>query len=552
VDSEPRLRRHAPALSVFAVGLMITVVAAVFHMNGTERMQRAELQSITEDVAHDITRSIEEAETRVMALRAFFESSEFVSEMEFERFSTRLGASPGLAVVGYAVWVPAGALHSFEQDAISDRSWFRVQRLDDEVSEVDQHLIVWYATQYEILPHFLGLDLTADAVRSESLSTLEDHVTASRPTGIPGDRDGGNIDIYASVGGDSDESGVVFATVRLDEVLTESVERIGGGRLTASLTPADLESAEGATDIQGEVATRSGAWTLTVGSTSSEAEVWERALIVLFIGVVGSALVGFAVALASRSREKERQIATLTRVAADKDLFLASVSHELRTPLTSFLGLTSVVVDDWDSLAESDRREFIMMAHDQAIELSYLIEDLLTVGRMKAGALSYSTDVVSIGDEVARVVRAIDTKKRIEVRLAPVASEVSGDTLRVRQILRNLIVNGVRYGESFVEISSCRNGRRVEINVVSDGPPIAEERREHLFDPYQGRPGAAGTPGSIGLGLHISRNLAIGMGGELLYARRDRTNQFCLSLPSAEEPTPPFSRSASLVEKASQ
>jgi signal transduction histidine kinase len=108
-----------------------------------------------------------------------------------------------------------------------------------------------------------------------------------------------------------------------------------------------------------------------------------------------------------------------------------------------------------------------------------------------------------------------------------------GDDARVRQILRNLLTNAVRYGGPNVAIEAIPDGDGVAITVTDDGDGVPEEAWERIFEPYQRGHETPGLPGSVGIGLAISRQLASLMGGDLTYRFEDGLSLFRLTLRGA-------------------
>lgn len=107
------------------------------------------------------------------------------------------------------------------------------------------------------------------------------------------------------------------------------------------------------------------------------------------------------------------------------------------------------------------------------------------------------------------------------------------DPLRFRQIVRNLLSNATRYGGDKIWIEIEDRAETITVSVVDngDGVPVALEKR--IFEAYErGNHGAVAQPGSVGLGLAVSRRLADLMGGTLEYRRVDGTTRFELSLPA--------------------
>lgn len=118
-----------------------------------------------------------------------------------------------------------------------------------------------------------------------------------------------------------------------------------------------------------------------------------------------------------------------------------------------------------------------------------------------------------------------------DVELSGDSVRASADPVRVRQIVRNLISNAIRYGGDKIEISIGRKGSSTFTVVSDDGPAIEPGDVEAIFEPYQVATGSSPPFGSVGLGLPVSRQLARLMEGELLYRHSDGRSKFVLTLP---------------------
>ena len=225
-----------------------------------------------------------------------------------------------------------------------------------------------------------------------------------------------------------------------------------------------------------------------------------------------------------------RQVAALQRTLAEKDRFLASVSHELRTPLTAVVGIAEILASRINHFGKEDG-ELIQDVRSSAQDLETLVEDHLTSARLTAGALTVKRDQVDIDVIVARAVATTDRPNRLSIRIGELGA-CTGDPMRVRQIVRNLLNNAYRYATSRVEIRANNTSDRTVIEVYNDGPPISTDVVGTLFEPFvkEQRPG---QPESIGLGLSVSRKLAQRMGGDLVYTYADGVVKFSLSLPAA-------------------
>jgi signal transduction histidine kinase len=111
-----------------------------------------------------------------------------------------------------------------------------------------------------------------------------------------------------------------------------------------------------------------------------------------------------------------------------------------------------------------------------------------------------------------------------------------GDPIRIRQIIRNLIRNANRFAVSEIEVRAIRAGDLTTIVIVNDGEPVPVGVIGRLFDPFV-KGTNPGQPDTIGLGLFVSRDLAIRMGGALSYSFEHGKVMFSLSLPAADPVT---------------
>ena len=230
----------------------------------------------------------------------------------------------------------------------------------------------------------------------------------------------------------------------------------------------------------------------------------------------------------------ERQAAgeRLAALMKSKDDLLAAVSHELRTPLTAVLGLAQEL-QSADGLDPEERGQLLGLIVEQSRELAHLVEDLLVASRMETGQLKVAAERISLAEQTAQTLRGLPPPPGHTVE-PPAGDAVAwADGLRVRQILRNLLTNAFRYGGSHVQIGVEQQGATVALVVGDDGTGIPVHEEERIFQPYERAHQIPGKPGSLGLGLSVSRRLARLMGGELTY-QRGQPSSFVLVLPSGE------------------
>jgi signal transduction histidine kinase len=226
-------------------------------------------------------------------------------------------------------------------------------------------------------------------------------------------------------------------------------------------------------------------------------------------------------------RNEERRMSDMVRA---KNQFLASVSHEIRTPLTAILGFSRVLEED-PTLEEDDKRLMIASIVQHSQEVADLVEDLLVAARADMGQIEVANTTFDVVAQVRSTLTAGGSfTTDVSVETGPDPVRAVGDPARVRQIVRNLLTNAERYGGSLVTINITKVDDRVLVAVADDGPGLPRHEWDKIFEPYHRGHQTPGRPGSVGIGLAISRQLAELMGGTLTYKREETRSLFLLSL----------------------
>ncbi len=224
----------------------------------------------------------------------------------------------------------------------------------------------------------------------------------------------------------------------------------------------------------------------------------------------------------------------LEQLVRSKDEFIASISHELRTPLTVVAGMAHELQDQWDQFESDEIEELISLMVDQSDDMRNLIEDLLVAARADIGKVSVHMVPVDVPQAIDALLSALPPRNGAVINsdLHPVTAVA--DPTRVRQIVRNLLTNALRYGGPVIWVSAGVDDGRAFIRVHDNGPGIPPDRQDQIFEPYESVHQAVGMPGSVGLGLTISRKLARLMSGDLTYRIADGS-LFELSLELAPD-----------------
>jgi signal transduction histidine kinase len=228
----------------------------------------------------------------------------------------------------------------------------------------------------------------------------------------------------------------------------------------------------------------------------------------------------------------QREVETNHALLESKDALLASVSHELRTPLTGILGFAELVRDTGEDMEVSERQSMVGAIASEALDLSNLVEDLLTAAKSSAGKLTITPSPVELRSVVDRVLEAHAPvpPRTVQIRGDQVAAVA--DPARVRQVVRNLLTNAERYGGDSILITLRSDAEYAYVSVADNGAGVdSSEQAEAIFGAYQSAHRPDGRIASVGIGLTISRALARLMHGDLEYRREFGWTVFEFSVP---------------------
>ncbi len=228
-------------------------------------------------------------------------------------------------------------------------------------------------------------------------------------------------------------------------------------------------------------------------------------------------------------------IRQLERVRRD---FVANVSHELRTPVTVIQANAETLLDGALDKAEPARR-FTEGIYRNAERLGHLIADLLDLSRMEEGEIDLDArplEVAGLVDEVvADVQNYADEGEATVVSELERGHEVLADEDALRRVLTNLLENALKYGgeDVSVHIRGRYHEDRMVLEVVDDGPGVAPEHQDRIFERfYRVEEGRSSRISGTGLGLSIVKLLVKAMGGEVGCKGRDGGGSiFWFSLP---------------------
>lgn len=233
----------------------------------------------------------------------------------------------------------------------------------------------------------------------------------------------------------------------------------------------------------------------------------------------------------SEKKTLNRQRESASRESKRRTHFLAKVSHELRTPVNGIAGIAGLL---HDSNLNTDQHKLISLIEKSSQSLSTLIDDLLNFSKIEAGALKLEQIDFELEETIRECVdllmfSAREKNLEFSYQLADnLPLIVSGDPLRLRQVLINLAGNAIKFTETgevriVAEPAGLKDGLlTIRFQVLDTGIGVPEEQHSTLFESFaQADPSITRKYGGTGLGLAISKELVHLMGGQIGIKRNE-------------------------------
>jgi signal transduction histidine kinase/FixJ family two-component response regulator len=256
--------------------------------------------------------------------------------------------------------------------------------------------------------------------------------------------------------------------------------------------------------------------------------------------------------------QTKKQALELEQAYRAKAEFLSIMSHELRTPLSAVLGYTDILYNKIVGEVNSEQEKLLAKIMSRSNDLSTMINSILEVTRLEAGALKLEADSVNLGAFMTELKNAYDTPLEKLLTLSwqypPNLPPIKTDSTKLKQILQNLINNAIKFTDkgtitisAQVTAGRHRTGgsqappqltpqdleERVQFQVADTGIGISQESLPLIFEMFrQVDSSRTRTYGGVGLGLYIVKRYTDLLGGEVaVYSEIGKGSTFVVSLP---------------------
>ncbi len=257
--------------------------------------------------------------------------------------------------------------------------------------------------------------------------------------------------------------------------------------------------------------------------------------------------------LAAKNERLQQAVDHMQEVDRLKSSFLATVSHELRTPLTSVIGYAEMLYEGLAGPLNNEQREYMQTILNKADQLLQLITALLEASILESGPVPMQREPLFMSQIIDRVVSGLGPQartRRIEVRaLDPELPRALGDARKIRQVLRNLIANAVKFtsesGHIEIDVQvgplSRHAGpdaeRGLRVVVADSGIGIPLENQELIFEPFfQVDSSSTRRYGGTGLGLTLAKSYIEANGGYIwVESTPGQGSSFTFSIPTIPE-----------------
>lgn len=250
---------------------------------------------------------------------------------------------------------------------------------------------------------------------------------------------------------------------------------------------------------------------------------------------------------AKKALDRERELNEL------KSRFVSMASHEFRTPLSTILSSASLIEKYDDPSNEPKRRRHVHKIKSAISNLQQILDDFLSLSKLEEGRVDLKRSEVNVSEVIEEVIDELSslTPENQAIRLLIKGKEtlLNSDDKIIKNILINLISNGIKYSEKDIDVILNYSGASLDIKVKDQGMGIPEEDQKHMFERFFRAKNAINIQGT-GLGLNIVKKYVDMLGGTIDFVSKlNKGTTFIVNLPIETEKDPETNLSDTVNEK---
>lgn len=248
------------------------------------------------------------------------------------------------------------------------------------------------------------------------------------------------------------------------------------------------------------------------------------------------------------------------RANASKTQFLANMSHEIRTPLGAILGFADLMKTPSNSIERN--RDYMVIVERNSQQLLRLLDDILDLSKVEAGKMVVENIQFSLAEMLTNFIPYMVVKaeeKGIEFKFTCetlIPDFISSDPFRLRQILTNIVGNAIKFtNQGYVQLTVAFNNPTLQFTVRDTGIGLSKNDASKLFQSFsQADASNSRKFGGTGLGLALSRRLAVALGGklEILESKKGEGSSFLAEVNSPLLPNAKLVQKEALIVRGTQ
>ncbi len=535
------------AIWIATFGLVVSSLAAYWEWHRMEVAADEAVANVGDLLTDSVSFAFGEVIDDLVAVEALYQASDFVGRTEFILFVEKLGVESGVQVIAFAPNLDPDEVAGFLDEVRETIPGYELRQFDAMGRTIparprETHVPLQWMYPEGLWENPYGFDLASFPLVTDSFSEADEtgSVAATPFFRLPGGDDTDSLLLLQPIEtiDTSDVIGYAVALVDLEPFLDSHLPRGLGNAATWEISDGSIEPDLTSPDWTTSLGIAGDSWKLAVAGIPGSSTVADpsSALFVLAAGIAASLLAAFGVSAYRQRGAAGAEVERLQELSHAKDRFLASVGHELRTPLTGVVGFTSLLRDPDSGLTDEEREKMIESIGRESTDLAGIIDDLLVAARSELDMVTVTSETVALRWLVENVIDATRDDKARGVSIVCDEDEIMaiGDPARIRQVVRNLLVNACRYGGDRIEARLARDAGDVVLQVADSGEGLSSGEWERIFEPYQRAHPIETMPAALGIGLSISRHLSRLMGGDLTYRHENGWSVFELRLQAAE------------------